>query len=327
MNAVEFLTQHLDMEKVMEHYGFSPIHHYGSMIRSCCAIHGGNNPTGFVVNKHNNLWYCHTGDCGGGDVYTLIQRVENVSFVQAVPILASILGIDIENMEILERKETWKKEVEKWMITMKKLHTNVLTEEFHVMEELKNVTKFRNFQPETIEHFGLKYVETIRLKNKQGDWYTLYQRLFFPIVENGIQIGASLRRIKSTDMPKWSHQPVQLETKHILYNFDAVKHEPIIVICEGMIDVWAYHEIGISACATFGAHVTEEQYRKLIKTGAELVWSFDGDEAGLTATNKAIELFRYKANQYIVPFLPHEDPASISREELQKRYEGKERKL
>ena len=48
----------------------------------------------FVINKDTGLWYCHTGNCGGGDIFTLVERFEDFSktdFPRTVQWLAFIL--------------------------------------------------------------------------------------------------------------------------------------------------------------------------------------------------------------------------------------------
>lgn len=323
MDALTLLNQHIDMYKLLEHYDFDRVKPEGSMIRSCCKLHGGSNPTAFAVNTSNNLWYCHTGGCGGGDAYTLVRRLEECSFQEAVHIVARIMGVDIENMEILEQKASYMEDVKRWVKTMRSRTIEKPVIAYQITSEQRDVAKFRDFRPETLQHFGLKYVERVHLISRDDKPYSLTNRLVFPITFNGVVIGASLRRIRAQDEPKWSHQPVSLETSEILYNFDACEGLSTIVICEGIVDVWAYHEIGITATCTFGAHLTETQYRLLMRTGADLVWSYDGDKAGCLATEKATQTFKYKANQYVVTFADGEDPASISREELKKRYEYK----
>lgn len=326
MDAVSALNEHLDVERILHYYDFERIRHDGRMIRSCCKLHGGNNPSGFVIDSETGLFYCHTGDCGGGDIYTMVQKLENVPFKVAVAKVASILKVNIEYKEIKERQASYVNELKKWLKTMQS-RKKKNPQEYHIKEEIRKVMKFRDFQMETIEHFGLGFVAKIQLWNKDNKPYHLYNRLVFPIIREGVQIGASLRRTKTTDKPKWSHQPANLETNELLYNYDATMNEPSIVIVEGAVDVWAYYEIGVVAVATFGAHLTEEQYRLLMRTGADLVWSYDGDDAGRNATRKALEQFRYKANQYVVEFKETEDPASIPREELRRRYEQRERRI
>lgn len=319
MDAVSTLNPLIKMDALLRHYDFDGVSRYGTMIRSCCKLHGGNNPSGFVVNTRNNLWYCHTGDCGGGDAYTLVQKLENCSFNEAVLRIAEIFRVDIANLEILERKSAYMEEMMKWVHTMSARRHKQL-EEYTIEGTVRAVAKFRDFQPSTIQHFGLQYVEQIHLKNRNSKSFYLKNRLLFPIYFKHTLLGVSLRRIKPTDTPKWLHQPTEIETKEILYNYDATFGVERIVIVEGIVDVWAYHEIGITAVGTFGAHLTEEQYRLLMRTGAELVWSYDGDSAGQMAKEKAIKQFRHKADQYVVHFEEHEDPASIPREELLKRY-------
>jgi DNA primase len=328
MDAVTFLEPHIDMHKVLEVYDFDRIKERSGMIRSCCKLHGGNNPTGFVVNTNNNLWFCHTGGCGGGDVYDLVRKLEGFTFPQAVKKVAELMGVDIENLEILEHKSTYLLEMKRWLKTMLSMTKQSTNQEYVINAKLRDVAKYRTFQKETLDHFGLKYAEQIKLTNRNNEPYTVYNRLLVPIRDNGTQIGVSLRKVKADDkMPKWLHAPTSIDTSDILYNFDDARLCSTIVVTEGMFDVWAYHEIGITAVATFGAHLTEQQYRLLLKTGADLVWSYDGDEAGIKATESALSAFRYKANSYVVPFGETEDPASITREELEKRYGERKRRL
>lgn len=323
MDATTLLREKVDPEALMSHFGFNHMRQDGEYIRSCCAIHGGDNQDAFVMNTEDGLWFCHT-KCGGGDIFTLVQKIEGLNFPQAIEWLAKFAGVDIDNLEIVEQKQEYVKEIQKFSKTMKARKKNVPVA-YHIPTQTKDVTKFRGFSAETLEHFGLKYVEEITLQNKQGKEYTVRDRLVFPIVQNGIQVGASFRRIRSKDTPKWSHQPVGIETKDILYNYDSAIGEREIVIVEGMPDVWAYHEIGITAVATFGAHITDQQYKLLMRTGADIVLSFDGDEAGRNATDKARALFRNKAIVKIVSFAQGEDPDNIPRQELLVRHESAKR--
>ncbi len=320
MDAVQAILQHMDVNKILTHYDFDKVKNDGNYIRACCKIHGGDNPTAFVMNKDTSLWYCHTGECGGGDIFTLVQKMEGIEFPQAVQWLADFYGINISNLRITERKAKYIQELKSFIQLMRKRKKKQF-EPFTINAEIKSVAKYRNFNTDTITHFLMGYVEQVQLTKRDGTPFTLTHRLVFPIVFNNIQVGISFRRIKSSDVPKWMHQPVNLEIGSILYNYDNAKNSPIIVICEGITDVWAFHEIGVQAVATFGAHITEEQYKLLLRTGADLVLAFDGDEAGQLANKIGIKWFKNKANLSIINFNPKEDPENISREELKKRYE------
>lgn len=324
MDATTLLQQRVSIEEVMKHYDFDKTRPDKHIIRSCCKLHGGDNPTGFVANTENNLWFCHTGGCGGGDIFTLVELMEEIPFNQAVEFVARTFDVDITNLEIKKREETFMKEMKAWIraITSRKKKE---MQEYSIPEEIKEVTKFRNFTEDTLRRFGLGWVESVRLKKKDDNTYTLKNRLVFPIWFNNVRVAYLFRRVKSTDIQKWSNQPVNVDTSELLYNYDMVLGEREIVVVEGVLDVWAYHEIGVPAVATFGAHLTDAQYKLLIRTGADITFSYDGDEAGRVATKKAIESMKYKANLRQVVFEDGEDPESIPRNQLKLNYERRMR--
>ena len=322
MDAVTLIQENLDVDRLLEHYQFEKVRDEGETIRACCKIHSGDNPTAFVINRQTGLWYCHTGGCGGGDAFTLVQLMEGMDFFESVRYLANFFNVDIGNLRITKPKNRHidnLNEFIKAVQTKRKKKFSAYT----VDEEIRKVTKYRGFQEETLQHFQIGYVKKISLYKKNGETYTLYNRLIFPIIFGGVQVGISLRRIKSTDYPKWSHQPNNIEMKSLLYNYDSVKEKENITVCEGINDVLAFYEIGVPSVAVFGSHISEEQYRLLLKTGADLILAFDGDNAGEKATKQAIKMFKNKANLFVIPFEAGEDPGSISREELKSKYENR----
>lgn len=322
MDAVTLINENLNIEQLLEHYQFNDVHSDGEIIRCCCKLHEGSNPTAFAISRETGLWFCHTGCNRGGDHYTLVQIMEHLDFIPAVQWLAEFFHLDISGAQIIERKPTYIKELQTFVKLMKKRKPKDLLP-FTLDQELKVVTKYRNFKNETLIFFNLGFVEHVTLTKRNNEKYTLHNRLVFPILFKGIQIGMSLRRTNSSDVPKWSHQPVHIDTGAILYNYDNIGNSQSVVICEGITDVWAYHEVGVTAVATFGAHITELQYKLLLKTGADLVLSFDGDEAGRLATEKAKFMFHNKANLSQVHFDEGEDPESIDREVLLNKYNNR----
>lgn len=324
MHATDVINDNLDVQAILTHYDFDKVRNEGGMIRACCKLHGGNNPTGFVINPDTGLFYCHTGDCGGGDVFTLAQELEEISFTEAVKRIAEILHINIENLEVAERKSKEAKELATWINVMRKRRA-IQFAEYVLPVETKEILKFRDFEEDTLKHFDVSFVNEITLQKQNGDDYKLTNRIAVPIDFGGKRIGVSMRKTKAKDYPKWSHQPQGLETSSVLYNYDAVQGEERIAVVEGMFDVWAFYEIGVPAVATFGAHITEEQYKLLMRTGAELIFAYDGDNAGRSATRKAMQLFDKKATCYTLDFDVEEDPASIERNQLKLKYESRRR--
>ena len=325
MDAVSVIKQNIDVEKILRHYNVD-FKYYGDFIRCACPIHNGDNPTAFVINE-DFLWSCHTGGCGAGDVFTFIELMEDMDFPKAVKKVAEILEIDIENLIIAERKNDYLKEVEKFMKYIKSKKEKKKLGEYTVRAELNQVKSFRNFKEDTLKHFELKYAKEIELDKKDGGTFNLYERLVMPIYIDNIQVGISIRKIRAKDNPKWFHAPQSIKTGNILYNLDACKDSDTIIVCEGIFDVWSWYEAGFNAVCTFGAHLSEEQYRMLLRTGKDIIWCYDGDGAGLEATKKAINMMRYKANQWVIHLPEGADPGNCTSEELRKLYKEKERVL
>jgi len=324
--ATDAIVEHIDVKRLLEHYNFDKITHNGDTLRACCKLHGGNSSSAFVIDEERGRWFCHTGECGAGDVFTLIEKMEGIEFPQAVKWVADFFDVDISNLKIIERKKDYVRELDNWIKIVKgKKKTNTNIQEFHIKEDIRSVTSYRNFKEETLKHFALGYVERVELKKLDGEKYELHKRLIIPIMQDGLQIGISFRRTRSNDFPKWSHQPYGFKSSKTLYNFDKVKDKNEIIVVEGMFDVWAFYEIGLSCVATFGSHLTDEQYKLLFKTGADLVIAYDNDKAGNIAKKKFIEKFKYKANLSVITFPPGKDACDVNRGELRELYEGRTR--
>lgn len=320
MDAIQLIEQHIDVDLVLNHYKFDQIRPSGNFIRACCGIHGGDNPMSFVINQENGLWSCHTS-CGNGNIFQLVQKMENISFPESVYRVASIMGLDIQDLKIVAKTTQEKKELKNWIKTMKAMTRVTEFHEFVPVDEHKKVTKFKDFQQETLEKFGLYYFDKFQGLNRSGEPFIAYQRLAFPMIQQGKMVGMSLRATQYNHNPKWLHQPSSIATSDLLYNYDSAIGQEEVVVVEGITDVWAYHEIGVVAVCTYGAHVTDEQRRMLLRLGSKLVFSFDGDKAGRETTEKAIEMFQYTSDISVVQLPDGADPESISREELKQWYE------
>lgn len=322
MDALQLIKDNLDVELVLGHYDFDQTRPSGNYYRACCKLHEGNNPTGFVISIDTGLWSCHTGDCGSGDIFHLVQRLEDVSFPVAVHKVADVLGLDIANLEIVARTQQEKKELRRFLEAMKSVQRQEI-DAYEPIGEIKTVKKFKEFDLSTIERFGLTYFTTFHGSTSKGEPMTLHDRLGFPMIFGSKQIGISLRATKKGEPNKWIHQPPNMITGNILYNYDSVIGESEVVVVEGITDVWAYYEIGLPAVATYGAHLTKEQVRLLLQLGADLVFSFDNDEAGRIAMQKAYDTFRYTSNIKFVHLPLGCDPENIPREDLTTYYEQK----
>lgn len=145
-----------------------------------------------------------------------------------------------------------------------------------------------------------------------------YQRIMFPIWDaKGKIIAFSGRLLKTEDfsgddMPKYLNSPeTQLFNKRdTLFNFNRarkeIRKEDTVFLFEGFMDVIAAWEAGIkSGVASMGTSLTNEQIRQLERAAGELVICYDGDNAGVEATNRAISLLsehsRFKLSIVNIP--------------------------
>lgn len=130
-----------------------------------------------------------------------------------------------------------------------------------------------------------------------------YQRVMFPIDDDRGNIIAFSGRLLKTedfsgdDMPKYLNSPetVLFNKRETLFNFDKarkeIRKENTVFLFEGFMDVIAAWQAGIiSGVASMGTSLTNEQIRKLERVAKELVVCYDGDTAGVEATNRAISL-------------------------------------
>lgn len=326
MDALELIKEQLDVETILDYYDFDNVKQNGSKLRACCKIHEGNQPTGFVIDIDTGLWSCHTGDCGNGDIFHLVQKLENISFPMSVHRVAEIMKLNIDDVEIVARNKKEQRELKEFLKAIKQTQTKELTEFTEDFAKVR-VTKFKAFKTETLQKFGLVLFKEFFGVKSNGDPMVLHDRLGFPIIQEGKLVGYSLRATRVDDVPKWIHQPTHIKTGELLYNFDAVIGAVKIVVCEGITDVWAFDEIGVPAVCTYGAKISDEQKKLLLILGSDLVFAFDGDDAGRSATLKAYETFRKIANIEFIHFADGEDPENIEREALLNYYKTKTRKV
>lgn len=132
-----------------------------------------------------------------------------------------------------------------------------------------------------------------------------YQRIMFPINDpQGNIIAFSGRLLKAADfpgdeMPKYLNSPetTLFNKRETLFNFDKarkeIRKENTVLLFEGFMDVIAAWQSGVkSGVASMGTSLTNEQIRRLERVAKEVVICYDGDNAGVQATNRAIQLLQ-----------------------------------
>ena len=322
MDAARFIESNLDPRKILDYYDFEHISETDDSFRACCKIHGGNNPSGFVWKKSNNLWFCYTGDCHGGDVFNLVQKLEHCNFQTAVNKTAEILGLDINGMTISTEANRIEREQKIWLQNQKKQIQQIENKKLRKQYVLPYTRyynhngDFQRFDEALLAKFGAKFCSLYPTESK-----VLKDKLVIPIFSEDECVGVGLRDTTGNSLPKWYYQPDGIKTSNLLYNFDAAKNADEIILTEGIFDVWAYARIGIdNVVAIFGSSISKEQYKKLMQTGAGITLSFDNDKAGNKCRNQAMEMFYAKTELKNIELPSNNDPADCTQEQLLSAY-------
>lgn len=279
-----------------------------------CPFHNEKTPS-FHVFEDTQSFYCF--GCGaGGDVITFIRQIENLDYVDAVRMLASQVGLDIpdeaENgaaAKIRRRILEMNREAAKFFYSCLKSPEG---------EAGRKYLKKRRLEVSTIKSFGLGYAPAKwdELKNylrslgfsdeemiaasltvsKNGHSYDKFRgRIIFPIIDLQGNVIAFGGRVLDDSKPKYlnsSDTPV-FKKSYGLYalNFAKGSADGTLILCEGYMDVIALHQAGFkNAVATLGTALTAEQARLMARYAKDVIVSYDSDEAGQKAAQRAIGL-------------------------------------
>lgn len=285
----------------------------GSSYKGLCPFHNEKTPS-FTVDEKKQLFHCF--GCGaGGDVVSFIMQKEGLSYPEALKYLAQKAGIRIDysnsptsnpknkilyeiNKEIMmyyyKNLLTSKEAIgylKKRGLNSKVVNTFMLGFAKNSWDDLLNFINYMGYDKEDMEEIGL-----IK-KSAQGKYYDKYRnRIIFPIINNyGNVIGFGGRSIDS-QMPKYLNSPESdiFKKRYNLYGLNIFKRQRSkdIILVEGYMDVIALNNHSIeNAVASLGTALTVDQ-AKLIKRYSQSVYiCYDSDEAGVKASQKAIDIF------------------------------------
>ncbi len=310
-------------EVVREHVALKSA---GSSLKGLCPFHDEKTPS-FHVTPSKGFWYCF--GCGeGGDVFSFIQKVEHSTFSEAVEKLANKYNISLRYEENYTNPNTGQRSkiLEANKLASEFYQNNLESPEAEIGRKF---LKERGFDKNSAQLFNIGYANknwdnlTKFLKQKgfteqelvfaglsitgqKGTYDRFRGRLIWPIKDaSGEVVGFGARRLFDDDQgPKYLNTPETLVYKksQVLYGLDQAKKEITskkqVVIVEGYTDVMACHLSGVkTAVATCGTAFGEDHARILRRflmdeeqfTG-EIIYTFDGDEAGQKAALKAFNL-------------------------------------
>ncbi|MDU5560540.1 DNA primase [Anaerococcus vaginalis] len=284
----------------------------GNSYKGLCPFHNEKTPS-FTVDDRKQLFHCF--GCGeGGDVVSFIMHKEGLSYIDSMKYLAKKAGIKLDDTKSSKENKILNRYYDINKDIMMYFYKNLLTDKAcqiylknrgfrsnivntfmlgfakNSWDDLLNYVKNKDYLLDDIENLGL-----IK-KSQNGKYYDKYRnRLIFPIINHyGKVIGFGGRSIDST-MPKYLNSPESqvFKKRYNLYGLNIFKKQPNkdIILVEGYMDVIGLNNQGIDqAVASLGTSLTSDQ-AKLLKRYAKNVYiCYDEDNAGIKATDRAIEI-------------------------------------
>ncbi|MBO5440673.1 MAG: DNA primase [Clostridia bacterium] len=292
----------------------------GSNYNGLCPFHSEKTPS-FTVFPSTQSFYCF--GCGaGGDAITFVMRTENLDYLSALRVLASRCGVTIPENDVLTtgKKEVGRQRILEMNKEAAKFFHNCLLDEKLGAPGRKYLMNERKLSMAVINHFGLGYapnnffmlhdhlkklgytddemvVGFLCGKNDRGIYDYYRNRVIFPIIDIVGNVIAFGGRVLDDSKPKYlntSDTPAFKKSKNLFaLNFAKNHCEKQLVLCEGYMDVIALHAAGIeNAVATLGTAITPEQARIFSRYTKKVIISYDSDEAGQRAADKAFKLLQ-----------------------------------
>jgi DNA primase len=299
----------------------------GGSLKGLCPFHDEKSPS-FHVTPSRGMWYCF--GCGeGGDVLSFLQKIDHLSFAEAVEKLADRTGVELRYVDggaAINRQQGQRTRlVEAHKLAAAFFVSQLGSDEARIGRDF---LQSRGFDAEAAAHFGVGYAPkswdalTNHLRKKgfadaellagglvsqgnRGVYDRFRGRLVWPIRElGGDVIGFGARRLhEDDDGPKYLNTPESpiYKKSQVLYGIDLSRREisskQQAVIVEGYTDVMACHLAGITtAVATCGTAFGTEHIkvlRRLLMDDDQMrgnvIFTFDGDAAGQKAALRAFE--------------------------------------
>ncbi len=315
--SVDFAQQlksSIDIVRVIQDY--VRLKKVGARFSGLCPFHNEKTPS-FTVTPALQFYYCH-GCHAGGDIFTFIQQMEHVSFLEARNLLAERNGIP------LPKKTEYADEDTKLRAALYAMH-ELAQEEFRSQlvspagAEARACLTKRGISPEMVEHFGLGYASRGLAKllesrgfsrphleasglvgrREDGSLYELFRnRLMFPIhSESGKIIGFGGRALDPNEKAKYINSPgtAIYKKKNTLYNLhrakEAIRKSDRVILVEGYMDVIGVYSAGFhEVIASCGTALTRDQILNFKRHSHKIVLNFDPDNAGSNAAEKSIQL-------------------------------------
>ena len=287
----------------------------GKEFKACCPFHNEKTPS-FTVSPEKGFYHCF--GCGAhGTALGFLMDYERLTFVEAIEEVAKMLGVNVP-----KRKEDIAKSKER--SSLKGLLQNISSYYEQNLKDSNKAIKYlksRGIDGKTAKHYALGFSKDswdditnkfgatqddkkkllacgLLIEKDDGGFYDRFRnRLMFPIKNNKGEIVGFGGRIIDDEEPKYLNSPETSLFKkgELLYGLyeskKSIADQRKAIIVEGYTDVIGLYQNKIgNSLATLGTATTEIHINKIFRISDQIIFCFDGDNAGKKAAKKAMEL-------------------------------------
>ncbi len=287
----------------------------GSNLFGLCPFHG-EKTASFSVAPEKGIYYCFGCHKGGGAI-NFMMEVESLSYPDAVRKLAERAGMDVPEDE--QYQSRYRQQERLWAL-MKEAGRYYHGQLYAPAgAQCLAYTQKRGMSKAIVTHFGLGYapdswnglVDAMRKKGytdqemidadlvgqKNGRIYDRFRnRLMFPIIDvRGNVVGFGGRALDDESKPKYlnTSETLIFNKRKNLFGLNFAKKSKLgyMILVEGNPDVVALHQYGFDcAVASLGTSLTEDHANLLSRYTDQVYLTYDSDEAGQRAAQRAIPM-------------------------------------
>ncbi|MDQ7782717.1 MAG: DNA primase [Desulfomonilaceae bacterium] len=296
--------------------GYVTLKKAGKDYRGVCPFHGDTDPS-FYVSPQKGIFKCF--GCGaGGRVFHFIMKMENVSFVESVRMLAARYGVPFRLEEGRGRPPDERDRLVRALNSAQSYFTQNLKRNSAAGEYLTNrgvpdewIDRIGfGFAPDSwegmadhlrsvgVDHRDATLAGLIKSRASGGHYDVFRSRITVPITDLNSAIVAFGGRILGPGEPKYLNSPESpvFQKKNTLYGLDgardSIRREGFIVVVEGYFDQISLMIGGVeNTVAPLGTALGAHQVRLMKRFSENVITVFDGDEAGLRAVKRSIPVF------------------------------------
>ena len=343
MDAKEEIRSRLNIEDVIGEY--VELKRAGRSYKGLSPFTGEKTPS-FFVSPEKNIWHDFSSN-KGGDIFAFVMEAEGMDFRQAMEFLARKAGVDLSEYQSAGAKK--RSAYKKRLLAANELAARYFQQSLlRSQQAIEYVFKQRGLSRQTVQSFQIGYapdsgtallaalekrgftkreINDAGLLNRYGK--DLFRgRMMIPLMDQGGQVIGFTGRIIGNvpNAPKYLNTPQTLlydKGRHIFalsQAKEAIRKSNFVVMVEGNLDVVSSHQAGVAqTVATAGTSMTENHLKAVKRLAGDVRLCYDGDQAGVAATERAIELASHEGVELTIISLPDgaKDPDELIKSSVQ----------